>query len=94
MKIPTLFLMSLAISFAIAAERPERGPGKGHRPQLTDEQRTCLEAKLGARDGGNRPTKEAMDAAFSSCGIEKLKAPPTGEAAPQQDNQDSSQSIQ
>lgn len=81
-----LFLLSLSISFAIAADQ-QRGHG-GHRgPQLTDTQKTCLEGKLGARDSGNRPSREAMEAAMSACGVEKPQGPPPGQ------NQDSSQTA-
>jgi hypothetical protein len=76
-KLPMLFLLSLSISFAIAADQ-QRGRGHG-RPQLTDTQKTCLEGKLGARDSGNRPSREAMEAAMSACGVEKPKGPPPGE---------------
>jgi hypothetical protein len=90
-KLPMLFLLSLSISFAIAADQ-QRGHG---RPQLTDTQKTCLEGKLGARDSGNRPSREAMEAAMSACGVEKPKGPPPGEQpADQQDqNQDSNQTA-
>lgn len=86
-KLPILFLLSLSISVAIAAEH-QRGPGR-HGPQLTDAQKTCLEGKLGARDSGNRPSREAMQAAFSACGVEKPKGPPPGERTAE--NQDSNQ---
>lgn len=85
-----LFLLSLSISAVIAAERPR---GDGHRgPQFTAEQKACLEGKLGPKESGNRPTREAMEAAFSACGIEKPKGPPPmdrGDRQPQSDNQQS-----
>lgn len=92
-KLPMLFLLSLSISVAIAAEH-QRGPGRGG-PQLTDTQKSCLEGKLGARDSGNRTSREAMQAAFSACGVEKPKGPPPGErpAEAQEQNQDSNQST-
>lgn len=88
-----LFLLSLSISFAIAADQ-QRGHGHGG-PQLTDAQKTCLEGKLGARDSGNRPSREAMEAAMSACGVEKPKGLPPGErpADQQNQNQDSSQTA-
>lgn len=70
-----LFLISLSISAVIAGEHG-RGPGKGRGPNLTDEQKTCLEGKIGPRDSGTRPSREAMEAAFAACGIEKPKGPP------------------
>lgn len=90
-KLPLLFLLSLSISFAIAADQQ-----RGHRgPQLTDAQKTCLDGKLGAPGSLDRPSREAMDAAMSACGVEKPKGPPPG-GRPSQDqnqNQDSSQTA-
>lgn len=92
-KLPMLFLLSLSISFAIAADQ-QRGRGHG-RPQLTDVQKTCLESKLGARDSGNRPSREAKRAAMNACGVEKPKGPPAEEkSSEQQDqNQDAGQTA-
>lgn len=82
-----LFAISLTISGVIAQEHG-KGPGKGReKPQLTEEQKTCLEGKIGV-PGGDKPTRESMTAAFAECGVEKPKGPPAGNRArPQNDNQ-------
>jgi hypothetical protein len=77
-----LFLLSLSISIAISASAAEerRGPqGRRHGLELTNNQKSCLEDKLGARDSGNRPSREAMETALAACGVEKPKGPPPGE---------------
>lgn len=91
-KFPMLFLLSLSISVAIAADQ-QRGPGS-RGPQLTDEQKTCLEGKLGARDSGNRPTHEAMVAAMSACGVERPKGPPGGRRGGEQAQEQAQNSEQ
>lgn len=48
-------------------------------PQLTAEQRTCLEGKIGRPGSGTRPTQEQMMAAFQSCGVQ---APQFGGGGP------------
>ncbi len=87
MKSTMLFALSLCLSIAIAGERGQRGPGGGGGPQLTDAQKTCLDGKIGAPGSGNRPSREAMEAAFSACGVEKPKGPPQG-AQQQEQNQE------
>lgn len=84
MKSTTLFILSLSLSMAIAGEHGRRGPGG--RPHLTDAQKSCLEGKIGAPGSGTRPSREEMEAAFSACGVEKPKGPPSGER-PGQDTQ-------
>lgn len=82
-------LLSLSIASVVYAERPEVG-GHHKGPQFTAEQKTCLEGKLGPKDRGNRPTREAMEAAFAACGIEKPKGPPPtdkGDRRPHSDDQ-------
>lgn len=63
-------------------ERPQgdsmHGPGGG--PQLTDEQRSCLDGKIGAPGSGTRPSREQMEAAFSACGIQPPGGPGDGAA--------------
>ena len=44
---------------------------RGHRRDLTDEQKTCLESILGKKGEGDRPTREQMKAAAEQCGLEK-----------------------
>ena len=79
-------------------ELPAGGPGgPGHRgPQLTDEQRACLEqAGVTKPAEGQPPTEEqraAFEAAAEQCGIDLPERPPGGEAgqqAPQDDSSDS-----
>lgn len=41
------------------------------RPQLTDEQKTCLEGKIGTPEQGTKPSREEFDAVLSECGIQK-----------------------
>ena len=94
MKSVTLFILSLTISIAIAGERGQRGPGGHGGPQLTDTQKSCLEGKIGTPGSGNRPSREAMEAAFSACGVEKPKGPPPGGERPaevQQEQQSDSE---
>lgn len=81
-----LFLLSLTISVAIAAEQ-QRGQGGRRGPKLSDAQKTCLDGKLGAPGSGERPSREAMDAAMSACGVEKPKGPTPGERPAQQQDQ-------
>ena len=90
MKSTMLFALSLCLSIAIAGERGQRGPGGG--PQLTDAQKSCLEGKIGAPGSRNRPSREAMEAAFSACGVEKPKGPPPGGRG--QEHQDQNQEQQ
>ena len=92
-----LFLLSLSISVVISAavaEDRRSPPGRGHRMQLTDTQKSCLEGKLGPKDSGTRPSREVMESAMSACGIEKPKSPPSGEQAPPQESQNANQSEQ
>lgn len=60
--------------------------GRPHRPQLTDEQKQCLEdAGVSKPAEGQRPTdeqREAFRAAAEKCGIE-LPAHPGGQGASQ-----------
>ena len=49
----------------------DEGNGRppGPPPNLTEEQITCLESKLGKPGEGERPTEEAFKQAHSDCGI-------------------------
>jgi hypothetical protein len=60
--------LAVSISIALADDKPNF---EHHGPQLTSEQKACLTGKIGEPGSGTRPTREAMDAAFSACGIEK-----------------------
>jgi hypothetical protein len=60
---------------------PSRIPGRHHRPkmQLTADQKECLEGKLGKPGESPRPSRENMEAALKSCGIQKASSrPPVG----------------
>jgi hypothetical protein len=63
-------------------EAPQRGAGDGPGrpgPNLTDEQRTCLEGKIGEPGNGSRPSREKMNTAFSACGIARPDFGATGD---------------
>ena len=65
---------------------------KGRHPEFTAEQRACLTKILGEPGKGERPSHEKMDAAMSSCGIQKPKGPPPGgEGQNQQGPQETTQ---
>lgn len=74
-----IFLVFLAvISLDVFADDSNQNR-KGHMPPgLTDTQAACLKNILGEPGKGERPSREKMDQAFSSCGVEKPKAPPAG----------------
>lgn len=57
-----------AILLALSINGFAHGPG--HGPQLTDEQRTCLEGKIGKPAQGQPPSPEQMQAAFNACGVQ------------------------
>jgi hypothetical protein len=65
-------------SFVNGDDSNQGPPPGGHPPhmKLTDEQRTCLEGKLGKPGEGPRPTREAMEAALKACGVPKPDGPP------------------
>lgn len=48
-----------------------QGRRQHHRPELTDEQKTCLEGKIGAPGQGSKPSRDEFETAFSECGIQK-----------------------
>lgn len=77
----TLLVAIVPISFAFAQEESQQDfKERKHRPpemNLTTEQQSCLESILGKKGSGPRPTREAMDKALESCGIDKSSfAPP------------------
>jgi hypothetical protein len=51
-------------------------PAGGPELRLTDDQRVCLESKLGIPGQGNPPSYEEMKAAGLSCGITQMPPPP------------------
>lgn len=65
----------LTLSTAVVAQQEETHKHRGRRgggpmANLTEEQRTCLEGKIGTPGSGERPSREAMKQAFDDCGIE------------------------
>jgi hypothetical protein len=75
-----VFVLSLA-TFVNGDDSDSRlPPSNGPRPHLTEEQRDCLDSKLGVPGQGERPTHEEMEAAFSACGIAKPEGPAPDES--------------
>ncbi|MBK9040134.1 MAG: hypothetical protein IPL83_13385 [Bdellovibrionales bacterium] len=62
---------------ACEVQAPQVPPGGRLRGrQFTDQQKTCLEGKIGKPgDRGSRPSREKMEAAFKSCGVQPPKRP-------------------
>ncbi len=84
MKIYTILLLFISFNILSAEgnnDNKRRGP-HGGGPKFTDEQKACLKNILGEPGSGERPTREKMDAAMTSCGIEKPAKP---EGAPPAD---------
>lgn len=109
MKKSLILAALLAVSAAVSAQNEApQGPGKRHGfhggngcfgPQLTDEQKACVEEQgcpRPERVNGEKPDEEAMRAArkcrqkaFETCGIEMPGRPEgkgEGEAGPAQGN--------
>lgn len=82
---------------ACGIEKPSRPQGeigggkRGHGPQLTDAQKQCLEAEVGAKDSGTRPSREQMDSALKKCGVE---APKRGSSVSSSNDDESAQYAQ
>ncbi len=51
--------------------RKEHRPHRKHGPhvELSSEQKTCLESKIGKPEAAERPSREVMEAAFKACEI-------------------------
>lgn len=78
MKIYTSLL--LMISFNILSAEGNNIDGRHHGPhgegpKFTEEQKSCLKNFVGEPGRGERPTREKMEAALKSCGIEKPARP-------------------
>ena len=74
---PTREQMDSAMS-ECGVERPDFSQERRQGPpqlQLTDDQKTCLEGQIGKPGQGSRPSREQMEAAFETCGIEKPALP-------------------
>lgn len=56
-------------------------PRERHHPELNAEQKNCLSKALGAPVPGERPSREKMQAALKSCGVEFPKGPPEDKKA-------------
>lgn len=69
----SVLVFLLPAAFALAQEHKRMPPPELN---LTSEQKTCLESILGKKGEGKRPTKEAMDKALTTCGIDKSSFPP------------------
>jgi hypothetical protein len=73
-------IMLLAISafcgLANAQDKGDRrGPPRGG-PPISEEQKACLDGKLGVLNEGERPDRETMKAAFRDCKIKMPQRPP------------------
>jgi hypothetical protein len=69
----------LGLGSFVNGDDSNQGPLLGGHPphmKLTDEQRTCLDGKLVQPGEGERPSKDAMEAAFKACGVPKPDGPP------------------
>jgi hypothetical protein len=78
MKIFTSLLLMISFNILSAEGNNDgrhHGP-HGGGPKFTDEQKACLKNILGEPGSGERPTREKMEAAMKSCGIEKPAFPP------------------
>jgi hypothetical protein len=77
-----LFFLALAVVGSAAANAddpstPPPGPPPGHHhPQLTAEQKACMESKLGKPGEGERPSKDQIMAALEACHVPKPPHPP------------------
>lgn len=79
----SLVMMLIPAAFALAQEDNEvaqQGRGRKRIPHpeinLSTEQKTCLESILGKKGEGKLPTREVMEKALTSCGIDKSSFPP------------------
>jgi hypothetical protein len=87
-----IFTISFS-SIAMMAVAEDRQHHRGH-PEFTAEQKACLAKILGEPGKGERLGREKMDAAMSSCGIEKPKGPPSGGDGGEKPQQENSQDQQ
>lgn len=76
MNYKSLIIISLILSHSAFAQ--EHG-NRGHHPEFSVEQKSCLAKILGEPGSGERPSREKMEAALSSCNIERPKGPPDHE---------------
>lgn len=75
MKLVTTIAIGALLIFSSYSQAQQRGSEGRRGPQLTAEQRTCLEEIIGNPGQGDRPSREKMEAAMSTCGIEKPAMP-------------------
>lgn len=71
-------LLTLFTNTVMAEEKQHRRPPHHN---FTEEQRSCLEGKIGKPGEGERPSREKMEAAFNACGIQKPERPNKTEEA-------------
>lgn len=69
----SLIAVLVPVAFVIAQEEKRMPPPEFN---LTAEQKTCLESILGKKGEGKRPSREVMEKALSTCGIDKSSFPP------------------
>lgn len=94
----SIIMMLIPAAFAFAQEENEDfQQGQGHKrmppPEmnLSSEQKTCLESILGKKGEGERPTRDAMEKALTTCGIDKSSFPPPPPRRHHHDEEDSQQ---
>lgn len=65
-------MKGIFLTIMIGFVAPQIGNAQQRGPNLTDEQRACMEQQVGTPGQGNRPSREAIDAAMKTCGIERM----------------------
>jgi len=62
------------VGFVSGLAKADGPPGM---PQLMDEQRSCMQKKMGNPGSGARPSREQMESVFKECGITPPSGPPS-----------------
>jgi len=75
----TFILFALVVTNIYAGN--SEGGKHGRPPGMTDAQDACIKKILGEPGSGERPSKEKMDAAMTSCGVEKPKGGPPSDSS-------------
>ena len=74
--------LNIAMIFSFTTVIAKQNGGGGSRENLTDEQEQCMESILGKRGEGERPSREAHEAAKKQCNIsessDQKHGPPPG----------------
>lgn len=84
----SLITVLIPAAFALGQEEHRMPPPDLN---LTAEQKTCLESILGKKGEGKRPTREAMDKALATCGIDKSSFPSPPKHRHHHEDEDSQQ---